>query len=101
VQVDCVTTANDLVRCHVECKNYSRELKPADISEKIMQTQAYWERKQIDYFLIVTPRAGISNDLDHYIQTMNAQGALPFQIQVWGPEEGIEEFFVSIHGGLS
>ena len=24
---------------------------------------------------------------------MNAQGALPFQIQVWGPEEGIEEFF--------
>ena len=93
VQFDCATTANHLVRCHVECKNYTRELKPADISEKIMQTQAYWERKQIDYFLILTPRAGISNDLDHYIQTMNEQGALPFQIQVWGPEEGIEEFF--------
>ena len=92
-QFDCATTANHLVRCHVECKNYTRELKPADISEKIIQTQAYWERKEIDYFLIVTPRAGISNDLDHYIQTMNAQGALPFQIQVWGPEEGIEEFF--------
>jgi hypothetical protein len=58
-----------------------------------MQTQAYWERKQIDYFVIVTPRAGISNDLDHYIQATNAAGLLPFQIQVWGPEEGIEEFF--------
>ena len=57
-----------------------------------MQTQAYWEKKQIDYFLIVTPQ-GISNDLDHYIQVMNVQGVLPFQIQVWGPEEGIEEFF--------
>ena len=93
VQFDCATTANDLVRCHVECKNYTRELKLADISEKIMQTQAHWERKQIDYFLIVTPRAAISNDLDHYIQTINAQGTLPFQIQVWGPEEGIDEFF--------
>jgi DNA-binding GntR family transcriptional regulator len=93
VQFDCVTTADRLVRCHVECKNYARELKPAHISEKIMETQAHWERKQIDYFLIVTPRAGLSNDLDHYIQTLNAQGVLPFQIQVWGPEEGIEEFF--------
>jgi ActR/RegA family two-component response regulator len=93
IQFDCTTVAHSTVRCHVECKNYSRELKPADVSEKIMQTQAYWGRKEIDYFLIVTPRAGISNDLDHYIQTMNAQDTLPFQIQVWGPEEGIEEFF--------
>jgi hypothetical protein len=93
VQFDCVTAANRLVRCHVECKNYTRELKLSDIADKIAQMQAYWDRKKLDYFLIVTPRAGISNDLDHYIQTMNAQKTLPFQIQVWGPEEGIAELF--------
>ncbi len=93
VQFDCTTAANRVVSCHVECKNYTRELKTSDVAEKILQTQTYWERKEIDYFLILTPLAGISNDLDHFIQAANARGDLPFRIQAWGPEEGIEEFF--------
>lgn len=93
VQFDCTTVANRVVSCHVECKNYTRKLKPADVAEKILQTQTYWERKEIDYFLILTPLTGISNDLDHIIQTANSRRDLPFRIQVWGPEEGIEEFF--------
>jgi hypothetical protein len=93
VQFDCTTVANKVVRCHVECKNYTRELKTADVAEKILQTPTYWQGKELDYFLIVTPLAGISNDLDHYIQTANSRGDHPFRIQAWGPEEGIEEFF--------
>ena len=56
--------ANNIVRCHVECKNYTRKLQLADVADKILQTQTYWQTKQIDYFLIVTPRAGISDELD-------------------------------------
>jgi DNA-binding GntR family transcriptional regulator len=93
VQFDCTTVANRVVSCHVECKNYTRELKTSDVAEKILQTQTYWERKEIDYFLILTPLAGISNDLDHFIQTANSRGDLPFRIQVWGPAEGVEQFF--------
>ena len=93
VQFDCATVGNRVVSCHVECKNYTRELKTSDVAEKILQTQAYWERKRIDYFLILTPLAGISNDLDHFIQTANSRGDLPFRIQVWSPAEGIKEFF--------
>ena len=50
---------------------YARAEDP-DVAEKILQTQTYWERKRIDYFLILTPLAGISNDLDHFIQTANS-----------------------------
>ena len=60
VQFDCVTAKNRLVRCHVECKNYTRDLKPADLYDKIMQTQTHWERKQIDYLVIVTPHGPAS-----------------------------------------
>ena len=92
IQFDC-TVANSVVRCHVECKNYTRELITKDVTDKIVQMRTYWNTKKIDYFLIVTPRAGISNDLDLLIQTSNSSQDAPFQIQVWGPEEGIAEFF--------
>jgi transcriptional regulator with XRE-family HTH domain len=93
VQFDCTVASDNVVRCHVECKNYSRQLQLADVADKILQTQAYWHAKKIDYFVIVTPRAGTSNDLDHFIQTWNAVDSSPFRIQVWGPEQRIKEFF--------
>jgi len=93
VQFDCTVAPDNVVRCHVECKNYSRQLQLADVADKILQTQAYWNAKNIDYFVIVTPRAGISNDLDHFIQIWNAGDNSPFRIQVWGPEQKIKEFF--------
>ena len=93
VQFDCTVAPDNVVHCHVECKNYSRQLQLADVADKILQTQAYWHAKMIDYFVIVSPRAGISNDLDHFIQTWNAGDNPPFRIQVWGPEQKVKEFF--------
>ena len=93
VQFDC-TLANDIkVQCHVECKNYDRKLRTQDIADKILQMQSYWNSKKIDYFIIVTPRAGITNDLDNLVQYFNEHESMPFQIQVWGPEEAIDELF--------
>ena len=93
VQFDCTPVGKSAVHCHVECKNYHQELKPEHVADKIWQTQRYWDKKKVDYFIIVTPRAGISNELDHLIQTSNTDINVPFQIQVWGPDEGVKEFF--------
>jgi hypothetical protein len=93
VQFDCTVAPDNIVHCHVECKNYTRRLQLSDVSDKVLQTQTYWHAKRIDYLVFVTPRAGISNDLDRFIQDWNSGDSPPFQIQVWGPEEGIKEFF--------
>jgi len=93
VQFDCAL-ANDIkVRCHVECKNYDHRLRTQDIADKIFQTLSYWNSKKIDYFIIVTPRAGITNELDNLVQYFNGHESMPFRIQVWSPEDAIEELF--------
>ena len=93
VQFDCMAAGDNIVRCHVECKNYSRELQTEDVSGKILQMQAYWRHKKIDYFVILTPRASISNDLDYIVQRFNAAEGAPFQIQIWSPDEGVQDLF--------
>lgn len=91
LQFDCTTAADTAVRCHVECKNYGEPLKTKDVADKIFQTQLYWDDKKIDYFVIVTPRVSVGNELDVLIQKWNSKESSPFEIQVWSPDEGIEE----------
>ena len=92
IQFDC-RAANSSVRLHVECKNYDRPLQTHDIADKILQMRTYWREKKVDHFVIVTPRAGIQNDLDRLIQSLNSEESAQFHIQVWGPDERIQELF--------
>jgi ubiquitin-like protein Pup len=92
IQLDAQVSGSS-VKCHIECKNYGRPLTVGDVAEKILQIELYWSEKKIDHFIIVSPRYGLSNELDLLIQARNARLDRPFSIQAWTPENRIEELF--------
>jgi hypothetical protein len=95
VQFDCVRVDRETVRCHVECKNKTDLLRPADIADKILQTSMYWQRKKIDHLIFIAPHARISNELDLMIQYWHEAREYPFEIQVWAIESKISELFAA------
>jgi WD40 repeat protein len=98
IEFDARDARTGTVRCHVECKNYSDSVTTADIAPKLLQQFVYWDNKPLDYFILITPRAGVTNELSRLVQDCNYGAKLPFRILLWGTDEGIEELFRLIPG---
>lgn len=81
------------MRCHVECKNYAGTVGLTEIAPKLLQQHVYWENKKLDYFIVISPRAAISNELSHLVQVCNDGAKFPFKVLLWDTDHGVEELF--------
>jgi internalin A len=88
---DCVLGWNNKIRCRVECKNLSKEVTLKDISDKL-HSQNHFDR-HIDIWVLVSPRADVSNELAEVLEGWKRDPLYPFEIQVWTPSTGTAEFF--------
>jgi hypothetical protein len=79
------------VRCHVECKNLSKEITLKDIAHKLISQNHY--DKNIQFWILISPRANPSNELDQILEAWRTAPQYPFDIQVWCPATGLEELF--------
>jgi hypothetical protein len=79
------------VRCHVECKNLRDSIQPGDLFGKV---HAYTEEHAgIDHWILISPHSNPSNELKRILDRHQVNPKFPFSIQVWCPENGVEEFF--------
>ncbi|GAA4306621.1 hypothetical protein GCM10023178_14710 [Actinomadura luteofluorescens] len=93
IEFDATDAITGTLRCHVECKNYAEKVGLDDLAPKLLQQIVYWENKPLDYFILISPRARITNELSRLIQDCNFGRKFRFQILIWSPEQGVEELF--------
>lgn len=98
IEFDAFDRPTGLVRCHVECKNHAHKVGLDDIAPKLLQQLVYWEDKKLDFFIVIAPRAVVSNELSRLAQICNETWKLPFQVLLWSADEGIEELFRLVPG---
>jgi transcriptional regulator with XRE-family HTH domain len=93
LEFDCSTAANQYVRCHVECKNYARPISPKDVADKLLQQELHSHDTPLDHWILITPYASPSNDLNAMIEQWKERHRYPFTIQIWSPDIQVEELF--------
>lgn len=91
LEFDCTVSKFGRVKCHVECKNYHRPIRPADIADKLVQEQHLWRDRRIDHWILVSPHSNPSNELSHMLRSWDENRTWPFNVQIWSPENGIQE----------
>ncbi len=80
------------VRCIVECKNYSRPVTPADVCHKVDEAEEEFEGgDRFDQWILVSPHADPSNQLDRLLRSWEERSRYPFDIQVWSPQTGVRD----------
>lgn len=79
------------VRCHIECKNYKDKITLADVADKLLSEP--WRNPTIDHWILISPRANPSNELNRLLEAQESEGPFPFNVQVWCPETGVNELF--------
>ncbi|WP_170153829.1 NACHT domain-containing protein [Actinoplanes italicus] len=93
VRLDCSVAGRPNVRCHIECKNLTRPVRTNDVIEKLWQTKTYYRDSPIDHWILISPHADPSNDLEELLRNAGHDGTFPFKIQVWSPQSGVRELF--------
>ncbi|HZM76307.1 MAG TPA: NACHT domain-containing protein [Candidatus Limnocylindrales bacterium] len=91
------------VRYHFECKNHQRPITLDDIAGKLLMNEQQWRETHIDHFIVVSPHRNAANDLDVLLKGWNENRKYPFDVSVWGPEDGIRDLFRLVpqaYGGI-
>jgi len=89
----CEITGSKILRFLIECKNYSRKITLDNIAGKLLAAEAYNHNTPIDHWILVSPNANVSNELDKRIESWEKEEKYPFKVQVWTPAESVEKFF--------
>jgi hypothetical protein len=87
----CGSSLHPKVRCHIECKNYSEPINLQQVAEKLLAEER--SPPVIDYWILISPRANPSNELNRFLEREETEHFFPFGVQVWCPETGIDHFF--------
>lgn len=87
----CEVTTAQRVRCHVECKNYKNGITPKEVAEKLLSEPQ--QPPLIEHWILISPRANPSNELNRLLEQWQKDGRFPFEVQIWCPETGVAEFF--------
>jgi Pentapeptide repeats (8 copies) len=82
----------ELVRVHVECKNYKNKLKLGYISQKLV-IEGMTRPPIIDLWILISPHAKPANNLESFLRAEEVNPQYSFGIQVWSPDNDISEFF--------
>ena len=91
VSLEAILQWNQNVRCHVECKNLSDPITLKDVADKLIAQEHF--DSGIDLWILISPRADPSNELDLLLESWRQEGRFPFDVRVWSPETGVDEFF--------
>ena len=85
--------ANEIVECVIECKNYDRDVKIGDISQKI--EQLWMTRRKIEHWILISPNRNVDNYLNNILPIWEEEGhwSTIKNVQVWTPENDVHEFF--------
>ena len=84
---------NEVVKCHVECKNYRRPIRPADIADKLLQQRMAARGAPIDHWILISPHTDPSNDLAEMLREWETEPYWDFCVHVWSPASGIQNLF--------
>ncbi len=87
------TTEDRKIRILVECKNISKKITKDDIGGKLLAAKAYHQNIPIDHWILVSPNANVSNELDELLELWEKVGEYPFKVQAWTPAFRVQEFF--------
>ena len=88
----CVAVNNRKVRCLVECKSHTENLRFADILEKLYDAKV--NQVEIDYWILIAPRAKlIGNVPDGLIDNWNLTQEFPFIVQLWMTDTDVRILF--------
>ncbi|HWT00781.1 MAG TPA: NACHT domain-containing protein [Pyrinomonadaceae bacterium] len=85
------TATDQKVRCHIECKNYKNNITLAEVAEKLLSEPR--RNPTIDHWILISPRANPSNELNRFLESQENEETFPFSVQVWCPETGVNELF--------
>ena len=81
------------IRVLIECKNYKNEVGLDDIAGKLLDAEAYNKSCKIDHWILISPRANLSNKLEERLEEWDKDRKYPFKVQAWTPENKISKFF--------
>lgn len=82
---------NHQVHCHVECKHIKGSVKLSHVTEKVATYDA--DQSDIHHWILISPFASPSNDLNRILDVWQLQRRHSFTVQVWSPDNKVEEFF--------
>jgi hypothetical protein len=80
------------VRVHVECKNYSQAISHNEVGGKLL-VEGIVSPPIIEHWILISPNTDPSNELNRFLESEQRNPKYPFDVQVWSPETGVEEFF--------
>ncbi len=92
IDFDCLVNGTDL-RCHVECKYYSKPISSDPVTTKLAQAQMASSSTPIDHWILLSPTADPSNDLANMLRFWADNGTYPFSVHVWSPEANVDQLF--------
>ncbi len=93
LQFMCEIKGNKELKLLIECKNYKKEIRLKDIADKLQAAKANYNAITIDHWILISPRADVSNELNNLLDLWEKIGEYPFKVQVWSPETRVSEFF--------
>ena len=82
---------NPDIHCHVECKNYKDQIKPEQVTAKLASEEM--ARSGISHWILISPYAKPSNELNQLLEFWKHNSKYSFDVQIWSPDNNIEEFF--------
>lgn len=91
IGIEICAVKDSSVRCHIECKYYKKEITVEDIAAKFFAENTY--KSSIDHWILISPLANISNELNLFLDKQKESNLFPFNIQIWCPATNVEEFF--------
>lgn len=81
----------DNLKCNILIKDYSKKIQLKDIAERVILQEEY--DSHIDHWILISPRTGVSIELDKLLEHWENTVKYSFKIQVWTPETKVDEFF--------
>lgn len=84
------------VRCHLECKSYSRPIRTRDIADKLLQQKSASRHAPIDHWILISPHSDPANDLAEMLHEWEHGDDWPFRVQIWSPRNGVRQLFAVV-----
>jgi hypothetical protein len=91
--VCCEITGNKNIKFLIECKNYSKKIKLDNVAGKLAAAKAYHRDIPIDHWILISPNANLSNELERLLELWEKVGEFQFKVQAWTPATRVKEFF--------
>lgn len=83
-------------RCRVECKNYQRHVTLSDIADKLLQQEQSALAAPIDHWILISPHAEPTNELQQLVDAWHANRRFPFTVHIWSPANGLKRLLAVI-----